>query len=184
MLLHYKLFEDAELRLLEESHAEELFDLMDRNRAHLREWLPFLDFTQSPADSLHFIRSTRQQLADNAGIQCGIFYKGKLAGVIGVHAINWLNKKTSIGYWLGAEFQGRGLMTAATRALVDHAFTAWKLNRVEIHCATGNVKSQAIPERLGFVREGISRQSEWLYDHYVDHYNFAMLASEWEAHRG
>lgn len=182
-MLHFKLAEDAELRLLEESHAEEFFDLMDRNRAYLREWLPFLDYNKSSADTLDFIRSTRKQIADNNGFQVGIFYKGQIAGIIGYHYVSWANKKTSLGYWLGAEYQGLGLMTAATRALVDHAFDTWKLNRVEIHAATENYKSQAIPERLGFTREGVARQVEWLYDHFVDHYSYSMLASEWEEKR-
>jgi ribosomal-protein-serine acetyltransferase len=70
-------------------------------------------------------------------------------------------------------------MTKACRFLVDYAFAELKLNRVEIRCATGNHKSRAIPERLGFKLEGTVRQAEWLYDHFVDHALYGMLASEW-----
>ena len=74
-------------------------------------------------------------------------------------------------------------MTAACRALVDHACEELGLNRVSIACATENKKSCAIPERLGFRREGIVRQAEWLYDHFVDHVVYATLASEWQTRR-
>jgi ribosomal-protein-serine acetyltransferase len=84
-----------------------------------------------------------------------------------------------LGYWLGEEYQGKGLVTAACRALVEHAFGELGLNRVVISCATENEKSCAIPERLGFRREGIERQAEWLYDHFVDHVTYSALASEW-----
>ena len=55
-----------------------------------------------------------------------------------------------------------------------------KLNRVEIRCATGNKRSRAIPERPGFTQEETVRQAEWLYDRFVDHTVYGMLASEWQ----
>ena len=48
-----------------------------------------------------------------------------------------------------------------------------------IHCAVGNRRSRAIPERLGFTQEGIARDAEWLYDHYVDLVTYSLLAPEW-----
>jgi ribosomal-protein-serine acetyltransferase len=171
---------DAELRLLEERHAEELFALVDRNRAYLRQWLPWLDGTKAPPDSRAFIQSTLDQFAKNAGFIAGIWYQGGLAGVVGFHGIDWANRRTSLGYWCSAERQGLGLVTRSCRALVAHAFREWKLNRVEIACATENTRSRAIPTRLGFTAEGTSRDAEWLYDHFVDHVQYAMLARDWE----
>jgi len=74
-------------------------------------------------------------------------------------------------------------MRKACRSLVEYAFDEWHLNRVEIRCAVGNTKSRAIPERLGFKSEGILREAEWLYDHYVDHIIYGMLARDWPATR-
>lgn len=179
-MLTHALKTDSQLRLLEETDAFELFALTDRNRVRLRQWLPFVDAAQSPDDSLAFIRMARKQLADNQGTHYGIFDQGKLAGVIGYHYIDWHNRFTSIGYWLGEQYQGKGLVTTAVRSLLDNAFHRWKLNRVEIRVATENLKSQAVPERLGFVKEGVLRQHEWLHDHFVDHISYSMLASEWK----
>lgn len=175
----YQLSEDAELRLLEAHHAQELFDLTDRNRNYLRQWLPWLDSAMTAHDTRNFIKDALQQFAANEGFQAGIWHKGELAGVIGYHKIDWFNRQVEIGYWLGAEFQGKGLMTEACRALIDHAFRDLKLNRVTIRCASGNTRSCAIPERLGFTREGTIAQGEWLYDHYVDLVVYGMLAGEW-----
>jgi len=106
-----------------------------------------------------------------------------LAGVISYSAIDWQNRTTELGYWLGEEYQGKGLVTAACRALVEHAFLELGLNRVVISCATENKKSCAIPERLGFRREGVQRQAVWLYDRFVDHVTYAALASDWQTQR-
>ena len=69
-------------------------------------------------------------------------------------------------------------MTRGCRALIAHGFTELDLHRVEIRCAVDNLKSRAIPERLGFRREGQLREVEWLYDHFVDHVVYGLLAGE------
>lgn len=170
---------DFVIRSFEAGDAESLFALIDRHRSFLRTWLPWLDLTRAVDDTRMFIEGTQQQLAVNNGFQAGLWNQGRLVGVIGYHRIDWLNRSTSIGYWLGEEFQGRGMMTKACRAMVSYAFDRYHLHRVEIRCAEGNVKSRAIPERLGFLPEGKIREAEWLYDHFVDHMVYGMLAPDW-----
>lgn len=177
----YKLNDETELRILEMRHAEELFVLTDQSRTYLREWLPWLDFTKTVNDSKQYIESTLKQFASNNGFQAGIWYKGELAGVIGLHQINWSNKSTSIGYWLGENFQGKGLMTTACKGVIDYCFKELKLNRIEIRVATENHKSAAIPEKLGFKKEGCVKQVEWLYNKYVDHYIFGLTKEDYTA---
>ncbi len=178
--LYISIDEDTELRLYEERHAQEVAELVDKNRAYLRQWLPWVDDSKTVEDSKAFIKHSLQQFANNEGFQLGIWYKGKLAGGIGYHPINWASRKVEIGYWLGESFQGKGLVTKACRTLIIYAFAELGLNKVEIRCATGNIRSCAIPERLGFTREGILRDAEWLYDHYVDLVVYGMLAREWQ----
>ena len=173
----------AELRLLEESDAEELFSLVNRNRAYLREWLPWLDGNTTLDDSRLFILHSTEQHLGNRGFQAGAWYESSLAGIIGYHPIDWQNRIGMIGYWLGKEYQGKGIMTEAARLLIDHAFNEYDLNRIEIKCATGNRKSCAIPQRLGFAHEGIIRDGEWLYDHFVDLALYSMLSRQWKNSR-
>jgi ribosomal-protein-serine acetyltransferase len=166
------------LRLLEESDAEELYLVVDANRDHLARWLPWAA-RQTLEGTLAFIQGTRRQLATNDGFQAAIVEDGRIIGMVGFHAISWEHRSTSIGYWLAEAAQGRGIMTSAVRAVADHAFTVWQLNRVEIRAGVGNVRSRSIPERLGFRQEGVLRKAELVGDRYVDHVVYAMLASEW-----
>jgi ribosomal-protein-serine acetyltransferase len=100
------------LRLLEESDADELFALIDANRAHLERWMPWVEHEHEPADVLPFIRGTRRQIADNDGMQTAIVAPdGRIVGMVGFHSIDWMNRKSSIGYWLARDEQGRGTMT-------------------------------------------------------------------------
>jgi ribosomal-protein-serine acetyltransferase len=102
----------------------------------------------------------------------------------GFNAIDWQNRRTEIGYWLAPPFQGRGVMTKTCRFLVAYAFAELNLNRVEILCAVENLRSRAVPERLGFREEGVLRQAEWVRDHFNDLVVYAMLAEEWDGKRG
>lgn len=173
--------EQFSLAPLELDHAGELFALTDANRLYLRTWLPWLDSIRRVEDTRAFIRAAQAQASQNNGAQLAIKIDGSIAGIVGHHQIDWRNRLTSIGYWVGEAYQGRGLVTTACRALIAHAFDDARLNRVEIRCAVGNRRSRAIPHRLGFRQEGILRDAEWLYDHFVDHVVYATLVTDWRA---
>ncbi len=175
----YPIDEELSLKLLEKRDIPELFALVDRSRDYLREWLPWVDGMKKEEDYEPVIDMWLKQFAEDNGFQVGIMYQGELVGMIGYHQIDRANLKTSIGYWLAEDYQGKGIMTKATRALVDHAFNTLHLNRVEIQCGMKNVKSRAIPERLGFVKEGVLRDAEYIYDHFHDCVLYTMLRKEY-----
>ena len=168
------------LKVLEQADAAELFALIDTNRSHLRQWLPWIDANASINESVNFIQSAELQQKENLSFQCGIYHQKKLAGVIGFHRIDWINRITEIGYWLGEEYQGKGIMTKSCLTLVNYAFLNFGLNRVQIRCASKNYQSQAVVRRLGFFEEGILQQAEFLYDHYVDLIIYGMTADRWK----
>lgn len=176
-----RLAQGISLETLEEDDAAALFAVVDANRAHLRRWTPWLDGNRSPADTLTFIQSTRKLAADNLGFSVAIRVDEVIAGVAGYHTFDWPNRASIMGYWLAESHQGRGIMTRSCQALIDFAFAALNVNRVAIACAVENTRSRAIPERLGFQHEGISRDAEWLYTRYVDHAIYSLLQREWQA---
>jgi ribosomal-protein-serine acetyltransferase len=177
--LRASLSPDCELRLLEESDADELYALIDAERAHLSRWMPWPQ-TQTLEGTLEFIRLGRRQFDDNTGLQAAIVCGGDIAGVIGFHAVSRAHRSANIGYWIGEPHQGRGTVTAAVRALLEHGFGVWSLNRIEIRTAPDNARSRAIPERWGFTAEGTLREAERIDDRYLDSVVYSMLASEWQ----
>ena len=176
----HKINEDLSLKRIELSDSESVFELTDRSRDHLRKWLPWLDSTTKIGNTTEFIKGCLKGFEENKSLTSVILFKGEIVGVAGYNNINWSNKTAYIGYWLGEGFQGNGIMTEVAKALTDYAFDELGLNKVEIRAAVGNRKSRAIPERLNFVNEGCIRQAEWLYDHYVDHVVYGILAEEWK----
>lgn len=191
------------LRLLLPTDANELYALIDANRAYLAPWMPWAP-GQTLQHTLDFIHATRRQLTENNGFQValterdhsgegggrgegegwgGCGGRGKdgserIVGVLGFHGVDWTNRATSLGYWLAEAAQGKGTMTRAVAALVDHALIGWQLNRVEIRADVANRRSRAIPERLGFQQEGTLRQAARIGDRYIDHAVYSMLAAD------
>ncbi len=171
----------AELRLLEPRHATALFAVLDANRDHLAPWLPWVDGTRSVDQVATFARNSLEQLWRDDGLHAGVFLDGAIVGVIGYPRIDWLDLHTSIGYWLAASAQGRGLATRATARLVSHAFDVWDLNRVEVRCAVANARSRRVPERLGFRHEGTLSGAQRVRDGFADVALYAITRDEWRA---
>ena len=176
-IVRFNLSDDCHLRVLEEADAEELYGLVESNRAYLAEWMPWAA-GQTLEGTLEFIRKTRQQLEKDEGFQTAIVVDSRIAGAVGFVERRQEANSASLGYWLAEAHQGRGLMTKAVKALTDHAFDEWDLNRVEIQAGTGNRKSRAIPERLGFQQEGVLREYERVGDRYIDIVVYGLLARE------
>jgi ribosomal-protein-serine acetyltransferase len=169
----------VELRLVEERHAPVLFACVDREREYLRQWVAWVDSRSSEDDILAFIRGALEKFAKNQGFTAGIWADGSIAGVIALHTIDWVNRRGEIGYWLAREFQGRGIVTAAARAVTQHGLVELDLNRIEIQCAAENTKSSAIPKRLGFTFEGVLREAGLLNGRHRDLELYSMLRREY-----
>ncbi len=172
-----------EIRLFEIKDAEPVLAVVERNRAYLREWLPWVDLTVSPEDLRRFIVRVREQFAAGRGPQCGIWMDGAFAGSVGCHSIDWVNRNCGIGYWIEGRYQGKGIITRCCASLLDYLFDDLGLHRVTIQCGVGNTRSCAIPERLGFTREGVTRDGEWVNDRWLDLAGWGMLEQDWRARR-
>lgn len=173
-MFDYKISNDLSLRLAHVSDAEEVFKLINGSRAHLKKWLSWVDVVKGVKDCRYSALKAMQQYAENNGFQCNIIYRGKIVGRIGLHGINWADKSTSIGYWLGKDYLGRGIMTTCCEALLYIVFERLKLKVVYIYVDEKNVKSRAIPERLGFESIDIKHNAQLLSDSYVRHVRYIM----------
>jgi ribosomal-protein-serine acetyltransferase len=162
------------------NHAGELFAAIERNRDRLRRWLPWLDENYSVDHTVRFLEERIDENETRSALTAVIVWNGHLCGAIGLHRFDPRNRSTSIGYWIDAQHEGLGIATRACGAVVTFGFRNFGLHRIEIRCATGNHRSCAVPLRLGFREEGLLREAEWLYDHFVDLRVFSMLETEWQ----
>jgi ribosomal-protein-serine acetyltransferase len=171
---------ETDLRPVRLEDAEELYAVVDRNRGRLMQWLPWATPDYSLADARAFLAFHVRENTEGASFTTAIRHRGAICGCIGLHRIDHLHLSTSIGYWIDEAHEGKGIVTAACRAMITAGFRDFRLHRIEIRCATWNHRSSSIPRKLEFLEEGILREAEWLHDHYVDLRVFSMLEQDWK----
>lgn len=86
-----------------------------------------------------------------------------------------LAHSAELGYWLGEAYWGRGIVTAAVRALLPAAVAVFGLGRVQAYAATMNPGSIRVLEKTGFEREGVMRRRAIRDGVAQDHVVFARL---------
>lgn len=171
--------ENLELRFVSERYAEELCSVVTRNTEHIQKWLSWATDDYSVDTAKSFIKENLNGFAKNEFPSYFIFYEKKLVGGIGFSNVHKSDQNAEIGYWLGEESQGKGIVSKCCREIINYGFNELNLNRIVIRCATENIKSRAIPERLGFTKEGIARQSAKLNGNFIDLIIYSMLKKEW-----
>ncbi len=174
-----KIDDDLEMRLIQMNDAKKLSELINANRQHLRTWLPWVDYMVAPHQFYSIVSYWLYEYHQNTGLRAGIFYKGKLNGCIELHNVDYFNRLASMGYFLAKTAEGKGLVTRSAKALIEYAFTVLGLNRIEIRAGEKNVKSRAIPERLGFTMEGKIRQGEFLHGYFQHIILYGLIKDDW-----
>jgi ribosomal-protein-serine acetyltransferase len=166
----------ATVRRLTMDDLPEVWTTVEASRERLEPWMPWIDGTRTIDDQGRWLRSVVHDETSLEG--CGVFVEGRYVGGIG---LSWepFKVRGEIGYWISGAFEGRGLVTRAVRALLDVGFREVGLHRIEIKAGTGNTRSRAIPERLGFVLEGVERGGGRGSHGFHDLVVYSMLEDEW-----
>jgi len=173
--------DNLHIEFLNYTHAEELFELGDKNREHLKEWLPWVESTIKVEDTKEFIATSLKEYADNGTIEAPIFYNGKLIGMISLIVYKKHNlKKADIGYWLDKDYTGKGIITKCAKKLLDIGFNRYNLVKITIHCDPKNKNSCNVAKRLGFKLDGTLRNEAKVSGKIVDLNIFSMLKEEYE----
>lgn len=73
---------------------------------------------------------------------------------VGVGGFGASDGAPELGYWIGAEYRGRGYATDVARALVDHAFETMGADRIHVCCRVTNTASRRVIEKCGFQWQG------------------------------
>jgi ribosomal-protein-alanine N-acetyltransferase len=107
----------------------------------------------------------------------------ELIGATGAHWATQPNRCMEFGYWLAEPLWGRGLATEAARALVDHVFAAYPVERVQAHFIEGNPASGRVLEKVGMRFEGIRRKALFHRERFWDLHCYSGLRGEWKTRK-
>lgn len=164
-----RISESLSLKHIAIEDAGELFHLVEQNRAYLKQWLPWLDYNTSPADSEKFIKNSLASHLTSGLLTMGIYFEDKFCGMISHHKLDTKTKILSIGYWISQAYQGKGIVTKSCQAMIQYGFDHLGAEIVEIAAATENMASRNVAEKLGATLLRIDKERENLYGTLVDH---------------
>jgi RimJ/RimL family protein N-acetyltransferase len=129
-----------------------------------REWFEMQQQRRDAGTELHLV------VADARG--------DGLLGSVGLVAIDWKDRRGSIGYWVAPEARRRGVAKRAVRLLAAWAFDELGLGRVEIKSHPDNAGSHGVAERAGFSREGVLRSHALIKGRRRDMVVFSLLPED------
>ncbi len=143
------------IRCYQPTDATMLQDAITESLDHLLPWMPWAKNEPETLDAkIERLRLFRGQFDLGHDYVFGIFDKteSELIGSTGLH-IKVENNAREIGYWISVKHIKQGYALEAVSALTKVGFETEQLSRIEIHCAPDNIRSQAIPKKLGYQLE-------------------------------
>ena len=167
--------ENILLKELELSDAEKFVKLANNKKIwqNMRNNFPY-PYTLSNAEN--FIEKMK---SSNENFVFGIFYKKELAGAIGLHRMDDINRFTvELGYWLGEPFWNKGITSIAVKKMIEFGFKNLDINRIFASTLETNIASQKVLLKNNFIFEGISRKSAYKDGVFLDEHRFSLLENE------
>ena len=102
----------------------------------------------------------------------------KMIGRIEISDVNRDDKHAEISYALNRTYWRQGIMTEASKRVIDYAFNKMQLNRLYARTLTDNEASSKLLEKLGFQREGHLREHTQVKGYAEDVYIYGFLKSD------
>ncbi len=182
------------LRPLRRRDAQAWLALRARNAHWLDPWEASSpdESTAAPTTFGEYVRTLSAQARTGSALPFGVEFDGALAGQLTVSGITYGSLRSAgIGYWVGEEFAGRGIIPTAVAMASDYGFGVLGLHRIEINIRPENGPSLRVVEKLGFRDEGVRERYLHIAGSWCDHRTFALTAEEvpggllarWQARR-
>lgn len=167
------------LRRFTTDDAEEMFKnwASDERVTRFLTWSPH----RSPEESRAIIENWIAAYSDVSKYNWLIEFEGKSVGSIAVVRMSEKSEHAELGYCLGFDFWGKGIMTEAAGAVIDYLFEKVNVNRVGISHAVKNPGSGRVAQKCGLTFEGVNREYfKSAKGEFLDIANYGILRREWE----
>ena len=194
------------LRTLHPDDAQDLFELLERNRARLQPWihpsaLPdtlqathiytiecYLGSLDDPLEAMKIYEELYKEFisyfsTSNPAKELGIWINGSLSGAIILSLMPDSQDAAEIGYWIDQGHEGHGIVTRCVESLMGYAIEKLEIERFVIGCAVENLRSRAVPRRLGYRLQGVVPRGERVGDLVYDREIYEFLSRDWRGRR-
>jgi len=197
---------EIHVRTLHPNDAEALFILLEQNRDRLRPWIDpsalpetlqatrnytiecLSNSLEDPLVALEEYGDLFAELDDYISplsplMEMGIWMKESLVGELMIGRQEDSFTTAEFGYWISREMEGFGIITRSVSALMDYAIENMGIEQFEIGCAVTNVRSRAIPERLGYRLQATIPGGEVVGKYIYDRVIYGIRSNTWRKQR-
>jgi ribosomal-protein-serine acetyltransferase len=190
-----------QLRTLHPDDADQLFQVLERNRSRLRPWIHPSSLPSTaeatrkftiecffnslhPMDAMTEFPDYFRELdhyfpLSSPPMEMGIWWHASLVGEIMLSRLHDSFTTAEIGYWIAKEAEGRGIVARCVAVLMDHAIENMGIQSFVIGCAVSNRRSRAIPERLGYRLQATVPNGEVVGEYIYDRVIYGMKSEDW-----
>ncbi len=169
---------DFKLIIPEMSMVQEVYNLVDSDRQHLRTFLDFVDTSVDVNSQIGYFKMKMNGAANGTDKLFFIATKNKIIGCIDLHNIDLNSKKAEIGYWIHSNYAGKNIVTQSVNKLCDYSFNILELNKLSIFADVENIASNRVALKSGFKLVGTKIQDVIRYDTYRDMNEYYLLKSD------
>ena len=152
--MEWSVRDNVVLRLVDPSDASSLYEQIEKTRDQLAKFMPWGESTQSIEDERNFLIYCQSRMQEKKLWNASIWIDNKPVGMIDLHNIDLDNQRAEIGYWLGKDYQGNGVMTDSLKRVLQVGFEELKLHKIKLIAEIINEASNDVAKRVGFKLEG------------------------------
>ncbi len=171
--------------------AEEVYKFVDKNRKHLKPYLPFIveDFGESEEKTKYTIKGELEKMDRGFYYKLGVFYKPTkdakpiFVAFLGTHSFqNSCNGSLDGMYGIGYSHQGRGIVSTAIKAFFNHLIaTTDRLIRLNLVMEKENIASERVAIKVGMKQVSSDDYNEWGgYQKKNEILIYSLPVSEWK----
>ena len=166
------------IRLVQESDLPDLLAINGDDE--VTRYLPYATW-QTPADGQAWLKRIDALHAAGSGLQFVALEKssGRVVATCLLFRHDEQSARAELGYVLGREYWGHGLMHEALSALITYGFETCGLRRLEAEVNPENESSNRLIQKLGFAKEGLLRRRWFAKGSAHDTYIYGLLRDEW-----
>ncbi len=134
------------------------------------------------------VRRARQEAEEGSDFSFFIFVReGQKDVLVGGITLSNIRRRAAqfvnLGYWMGQQYAGQGLMSEAVGVVVPFIFDSLDLHRIHAAFLPTNTPSRRVLEKNGFVEEGFARNYLQINGRWEDHVLMGLTREHWDAFR-
>jgi ribosomal-protein-serine acetyltransferase len=158
--------------------AQEVFELIQNNKQYLCRFMDWPQYVSDVQDTVNFIHDASLSHQKNESKTYFIDFNGRIVGVFSFNKIDNGNKTADIGYWLGSQYQGNGIIKKSLDVITYKYANCGLIQRFIIKCMTTNEKSNNVAIRAGFYHQGVLKGAEYVGGVFHDQNIYAKVISD------